>query len=103
MVDMHGNILAQLYYHILPEIVLLAAACVIFLGGTFRADRHLWATVSLLSLFFAALVDASGPAPLRPQGDALYGNPVLLDSLALLVRAVALGSGAVLVLFSWNE
>ncbi len=103
MVDMPGNILAQLYYHILPEIALLTAACVIFLGGTFRADRHLWATVALLSLFFAFIMGAASPAPLLPQGDALYANPLLVDSLALLVRAVALGSGAVLVLFSWNE
>lgn len=100
---MHGNILSQLYFHLWPEMALLATACIIFVGGTFRADRHLWATVSLLSLGFAVLLDGWSPAPLRPQGAALYGTPLLLDALAMLVRTIALASGAVLVLFSWNE
>jgi len=34
---------------------------------------------------------------------ALFASPLRLDSLAWLVKAISIGGGIVLVLFSWNE
>jgi NADH-quinone oxidoreductase subunit N len=88
---------------VLPEILLVAAACVLFLGGTFRPNRDLWGTVALASLAAAALAAWLGPAAAEPTGAGLYVAPVLADHLSFLIRAVALVGGAVLVLLGWHE
>jgi NADH-quinone oxidoreductase subunit N len=88
---------------VLPEILLVAAACVLFLGGTFRPDRHLWGGVALASLAAAALAAWLGPRPADATASHLYAAPVLLDNLAALVKGLALVGGAVLVLFGWHE
>ena len=46
-----------------PEELLGGAACVLFLGGTWRANRNLWGGVALASLAAAALVAWLGPRP----------------------------------------
>jgi NADH-quinone oxidoreductase subunit N len=88
---------------VLPEIVLGAAACVLFVGGLFRADRRLWAAVSLAALVAAGLTLVLPENAPAPTGDALYASPVVLDALAIYTKLLALGGGAVLVLFSWNQ
>jgi NADH-quinone oxidoreductase subunit N len=91
---------------VLPEIILVAAACVLFLGGTFRPQRDLWGAVALLSLAVAALAAWFVRRDLPPDypGDAhLYAAPVVLDDLALVVKGLAFVGGAILVLFSWDE
>jgi NADH-quinone oxidoreductase subunit N len=40
---------------LLPEMVLGVVACVLFLGGTWRADRNLWGAVALVGLALAGL------------------------------------------------
>jgi NADH-quinone oxidoreductase subunit N len=87
----------------LPEIVLGAAACVLFVGGLFRADRQLWAAVSLLALVGAgfALYVAAGDSDV-PES-ARYIAPAVLDPLAVYFLIVTLGGGVVLVLFSWDQ
>jgi len=88
---------------VLPEILLVAAACVLFLGGTFRAGRNLWGSVALASLAAAALAAWLTPGPADPGPAQLYAAPVLLDSLAVLVKGLALAGGGVLVLLGWDE
>jgi NADH-quinone oxidoreductase subunit N len=88
---------------VLPEIILVAAACALFLGGTFRPDRNLWGAVALVSLAVAALAAWLGPHPADADPAHLYAAPVLLDNLAMLVKGLALAGGAVLVLFAWDE
>jgi NADH-quinone oxidoreductase subunit N len=88
---------------VLPELLLTAAACALFLGGTIRADRNLWGAVALASLAAAALVAWLGPRPGLPADTDLYAAPVLLDNLAVVVKGLAFAGGAVLVLFSWDE
>jgi NADH-quinone oxidoreductase subunit N len=83
---------------IVPELILAAAACVLFLGATFKSDRHLWAGFSLLSLIVASLALAFGPAADATALD----HVIVVDKLALLTAALALGGGIVLVLISWN-
>ncbi|HYT88573.1 MAG TPA: NADH-quinone oxidoreductase subunit N, partial [Gemmataceae bacterium] len=90
------------YRFILPEIVLGAFACVVYLGGTFRSNRHLWAGVSLLGLLAAGLAlgltwDA------RPASAAVFAAPITADALARLIKVVALVGGVILLLFSWDE
>jgi NADH-quinone oxidoreductase subunit N len=54
---------------ILPEAILVLAACVLFLGGTFKPHRHLWAVVALVALAAAGLALYLG-APLTPTVEA---------------------------------
>jgi NADH-quinone oxidoreductase subunit N len=95
--------LVDVFRMVVPEMVLLVGASVLFVGGTVRNNRHLWAWVALLSLGAAGLALVLGPhrEPNTPQ--AVFAAPLYLDRLALLVKAVALVAGGVLVLFSWNE
>jgi NADH-quinone oxidoreductase subunit N len=104
------NLIAALlgsYRFLLPEIVLGVAACVIYLTGTFRANRHLFGGLALIGLALAtvALGESAGarldPEAVRRAG--IYAGPVVNDGLALLIKLIALGGGAILVLISWNE
>jgi NADH-quinone oxidoreductase subunit N len=92
--------------YLAPEMILGLAACVLFLGGTWRANRNLWGGVALLSLIAAGVVLWLRPLPHYDSdsgaGATLFASPLLLDRLALLVRAVSIASGILLVLFSWD-
>jgi NADH-quinone oxidoreductase subunit N len=88
---------------VLPEIVLAAAACVLFLGSTFRPDRNLWGGVALASLAAAALVAWLGPRPSDAGPEQLYAAPVLLDNFSAVIKGLAFAGGALLVLFAWEE
>ena len=87
---------------VIPEAILGAGACILFLGATFRVDRNLWATVALATLGLAGLALAYSPDA-APTLQEYFAGPLLLDPLAFLIKAIALTSGAVFVLFSWNE
>lgn len=91
---------------ILPEVVLIATACVNFFAGPFLLDdrnrgvpglRHRWAGLSLAALVFAALL-WYGAAP-----RAVTTGPFRLDDLAWFIRGLTLAVGAVLVLVNWNQ
>ncbi len=91
---------------IIPEMILGVAACVLFVGATFRANRHLWAAVALVALAAAGValgLTASGPSSEEQFRAEVYASPLLSDPLAVLVKAVALVAGFILVLFSWDE
>jgi NADH-quinone oxidoreductase subunit N len=93
---------ADIFRLIIPEMVLGLAAGVLFLGATFWANRHLWATVSLLALAAAGFFLYYGPAG-QSSAEAVSASPVVLDPLAILVKAVVLAGSAVLALLSWKE
>jgi NADH-quinone oxidoreductase subunit N len=92
--------------YLAPEMILGAAACVLFIGGTMRANRHLWGAVALTALVAAGLVLLWNPLPhyesFRAADFARFAGPVVLDRLALLLRAVAIVGGIILVLFCWD-
>jgi NADH-quinone oxidoreductase subunit N len=92
----------EVFRFVVPEMILGVAACVLFLGATFRANRHLWASVALIALALASAFLYYGPVN-QPSGDAVYISSVVLDPLAMFTKAVALVSGAVLLLLSWND
>src|SRR5438552_10091030 len=92
---------------IIPECVLGFFACVLFLGGTWRTNRHLWGVVGLGALFAAGVALLLTPLPRFDTREAawaaLYAGPIWLDRMAVLFKMVAILGGAVLVLFSWDE
>jgi NADH-quinone oxidoreductase subunit N len=93
--------LMQAFPLIVPEILLVLGACIVFVGGTFRNDRHLWGVVALATLILAGVVSwRSPPSPISPA--SLYASSIFVDEPALLIRWLALIGGAVLVLVSWN-
>ncbi len=104
MMEILNNVLADQFRFLLPEIILVAAACVIFLGGTWRADRNLSGLVCLAG-FLGALAALSMTSDWHaPSGAvAVFAAPLQWDGLTTLTRIIALGGGVVLLLFAWKE
>jgi NADH-quinone oxidoreductase subunit N len=91
---------------IIPEVVLLVGACVLFLGTTFRSDRHLWGGVALLFLVAAGIALALAPlSPTEPPvaQATVFAGPLLVDRVAVFFRAVALVAAFILILASWDQ
>src|SRR3954469_21888325 len=82
--------LTSCYRLIYPEMLLGVAACVLFLGGTVRANRHLWAAFSLLALAGAAALLAVGwnfsYSTADPPRAAVFNSPITNDSFAYLIK-----------------
>src|SRR5260370_28428265 len=113
MNEISTTVLGDFSPAMLPGMVVVGAAAVIFLGGTMRANRNLWGGVSLAGLAIAGWAcylqgSSTPPADQTPevvQGakTAIYAAPLVFDHLASLIRIIALGSGVVLALMSWHE
>lgn len=92
--------------YLVPEILLGAVACLLFLGGTWRSSRHLWGGVALAALLAAGWALMLNPLPHYTSAGTAdasrYASPVMLDRLALLLRAVSIGGGFLLVLLCWD-
>jgi NADH-quinone oxidoreductase subunit N len=87
-----------------PEIILGLAACVLFVGATFRASRRLWGSVALVALALAGLtLCLTLPATMARKPAEVFASALLFDPLALLIKVIALAAGVVLVLLSWDE
>lgn len=95
--------LADLFSLLLPEIALLACACAIFMGGLFKACRHLWGGVALGGIVAALLLTflAGTASILTANHEAAFGVPLLFDSLTTLTRVLALSGGVVFLLLAW--
>ncbi len=93
--------------YLAPELILGAVACVLFLGGTWRVNRHLWGGVALATLLVAGLALILNPLPHYESAGAAdaarYAGPVVLDRLALLIRIVAIVGGIIFVLLCWDS
>ncbi|MGF1580457.1 MAG: NADH-quinone oxidoreductase subunit N [Gemmataceae bacterium] len=88
---------------ILPEIVLAVTSCIVFLGGTVRASRHVWAGVSFFGIVLAFLFVPYANDIGTAEGMNLFVSPISLDALGQYTRLVALSLGALLVLLSWDQ
>lgn len=98
--------LVEVFPLIVPECVLLAGMCVLFLGSTFAPGRRLWGGAALLFLIGAGVAlwfSPRSPIEFTPARSALFAAPLYFDGFAMLIRAVALVGAAVLVLTSWDE
>lgn len=93
---------------ILPEIILLAAACVNLAVGPFLIGesgqaasgiRHRWGVWSLLALLIAGWCSLM-PTPVI---EATQLAPFQVDALVWFVRLITLATGTVLVLTNWNQ
>ena len=112
----------------LPEVILGLAACVLFLGATFKVRRQTWGLFALLALACAgaalfnvtkntATIDATKEKAdklskvdqaeankiLEPLRAEIYAAPVLFTKLGLFFKILALITGAALVLLGWDE
>jgi len=76
-----------------PEIALLAAALVAYLGGAFAGLRHGW-LVALAGILAAMSLAGGQPA----DGASVTSGPITVDAFSTFVRWVVLGAGALLVL-----
>jgi NADH-quinone oxidoreductase subunit N len=96
--------LSNCFYLVVPEVILVAAACIAFLGGTIRANRNLWAGFALFALACAGLVLALSPFPANSlDPPVIYASPVVADPFTFLIRIMAFVGGAILVLSGWQE
>lgn len=92
---------------LLPEIVLIAAAVAIYMGGVFSGKRGAapvsqtwhWIAGGAIVLAAVALLSNGGTAT-RMSRPMAEGQPLQFDELAWLARWMALGFGSLLVLLS---
>jgi NADH-quinone oxidoreductase subunit N len=96
-------ILAGLFEPLWPEIILIFTACVVFLGGTVKANRNLWGFVALMGIAGAGLALLCPCQQAAGKSLAVYQTPLVFDSLAQFTRWIGLASGGLLILMSWNE
>jgi NADH-quinone oxidoreductase subunit N len=96
------NALKDIFPRLIPEVVLGVGACVLFLGGTWRAGRYLWGAGALVALAGCGI--ALGLTPHGPPGRAAtFAAPLVFDSFSLYFKIISLVGGAILVLASWDE
>ncbi|MBM4022464.1 MAG: hypothetical protein FJ284_09540 [Planctomycetes bacterium] len=76
-----------------PEIVLLTAALVAYLGGAFAGLRHGW-LVAMVGIAAAMSVAGGQPA----DGATVVSGPVTIDGFSTFLRCAVLGVGAILCL-----
>ena len=89
------------YTRVLPEIILVVTACIVFLGGTVRANRHIWAAVSFMGIVLAgAFIPVSLP---DSESVKLFVSPIYSDSLAQFFRWLSLSLGILFVFLFWNQ
>jgi NADH-quinone oxidoreductase subunit N len=88
---------------VLPEAVLVLAACVLFLGASVRKPcRHVLGAIALVGLAAAAVALAFARQYTLPPSAATV-SPIWPDALTFLVRVIALAGGAALVLMTWDD
>ncbi|MCS7045203.1 MAG: NADH-quinone oxidoreductase subunit N [Gemmataceae bacterium] len=102
MTDAQAQALVHVFPLLLPEILLTGLACLVFLGGTVRNGRHVWAVVALggLSAALAAVVVGRSAGQLSGE---LNVAPVLFDGLTTLGRGLGIAGGIVFVCLSWCD
>ena len=79
-----------------PEVVLIAAASAIFVGGAFTRSRAWWALMALISYIAAGAALASLGPPWAIE--TAQSGPVTIDALSLGLRWLALVMGLVFTL-----
>ena len=100
MTDPLQQTLTGVFRLAVPEIALVATACVVFLFGCFYNRRWLWFVVSILGVVAAAVLAGT----VKTQTPALVtASPLIPDAAAEFVRWVALVTAFVMLFVSWPE
>ena len=81
---------------LVPEIVLIAAAVAIYLGGAFSTARQAWSWMAAGAIAVAAV------ALWTQHGTATAGGPLILDRLAWHGRWFTLAFGLLFVLLGFR-
>lgn len=79
-----------------PEILLVVAAVVVYLGGVFSLGRWVWSWIALAGIIAAAVTLGASPAT------AVVHGPLQIDALAGYVRWLSLVMGALFVLLAFR-
>ncbi|MBI2807643.1 MAG: NADH-quinone oxidoreductase subunit N [Planctomycetes bacterium] len=103
MIHPHAQPLADLFGFLLPEMILVLGACILFVGGLFKSDRYVWSVVAVGAIFLALTRTLSSASVQSLEGGAVFGVPFLFDSLAQWTRVVALLTGLVFLLLCWHD
>ncbi len=91
---------------IIPEIILIATVCIMFLAAPFLVSehgkttsglRHRWGILAILSLLCAGYAWLSAPMTTSTAG------PFIADSFAWFVRGLTLSCGILLTLVLWDQ
>jgi NADH-quinone oxidoreductase subunit N len=91
---------------VIPEIILLATVCILFLVGPLMVSeageartglRHRWGILALLALGTAIF------AWLRGEPGQVSGGPFVVDQLVWFTRGLSLSAGVLLVMLLWNQ
>jgi len=85
---------ATLYY-LLPEIVLIAAAVLIYIAGAFLSTQKAWGWIALAGIILAMIY-------LGCQNGAKDGGILISDGFTLYIRWLILASGLFLVLMNFR-
>lgn len=93
--------LQQVFRLALPEAVLVANACVLFLLSTVKGLNR--TTASVLALLGLGVATALHFTNAPPEGLLATVTPLLPNALATFVRLTAFATGGLLVFFTWNE
>ena len=96
------NALGAVFGLMIPELILGAAACVLFLLATFRVGRDVCGGVAAVFLVAAFVALFNAPGEIKSEA-AIYSSSITADRLAFFIRAVALAGGLVLILASWHQ
>jgi NADH-quinone oxidoreductase subunit N len=92
---------------LVPEIILLATVCSLFLAGPLAVSdageatpglRHRWGFLSLLGIGIATIIWSGGAADTVEQGALFH-----IDQLVWYTRGITLLGGMLLVLVLWNQ
>lgn len=85
---------------LIPELILVAAACVLFVGGTVYRCRTTWAGAALIAIALAFLAWWWGPASELSSSSV---GLVAFTPLASYVAVLSLAAMAAVVLSAWNQ
>lgn len=85
---------------VIPEIVLIATALILFMLGTFRAGSKVSGILALAGLG-GALFSQSMALP--QATNELTVSPIIADELAFFIRTLAVCGGILLVFLCWEE
>jgi NADH-quinone oxidoreductase subunit N len=93
--------LQQVFRLALPEASLVGVACALFILSTLRATSR--STAGILALIGLGIAASLHFTTTTPEGMVRTVSPLWPDALSAFVRLAAIGTGALLALFTWNE